>query len=658
MKKTLLLGGILAAALYANAQQRLVLYEEFSGENCGPCASVNPSFWAFMTNTANQNKSILLKYQVNIPQNPVRPLYDQNPTEADARLSYYGVNSAPNGRLDGRVHHNGVLDPNGQNVAGWPGAFTWTSGQDTMNAEMALASPFNITVTPTVTGNTLTATVSVTAVSAFTGTTMKLRAALVEGLHFTTPPGNNGEVDFHNVMRKMYPDANGQTFPGTWTNGQTQTFTVTGTIPQYVDRVAEKLFLLVWVQDDANKRIAQAAKSANLPAPALDAKITFVTPANGTLFCGAANPQNKVSLKNTGTTAMTSAEIYYKVGTGAYTMFNWTGPSLAPGASVDVVLGNVAVNGSVTIVDSVGKINGQAEINPMNSVIKSSVVGTAAPAALPLASSFENGFAPGWLSLNDQGKVVANPAPSGGPWATGTQPPPANPSVTAYDGVYFAVAANMSMDAGTKATLVLPYANMPAGAKALDFYYAYAMRGTISDKLEVVTSTDCGATWQSVWSKTGTDLATAPATPATNYFLPSAKNQYRGVSVDLSSLSGNAIVGFRSTSSEGNYMWLDKVNMRTGAVTGLEELVTGGSFSLYPNPVTDKLNIELNMVKAANVTFSIVNIVGQQVGQPLVKNLGQGTAKTTIATNSLTPGIYFLNIATDKGSMQQKFIKE
>lgn len=654
MKKTLLLGGILAASLYANAQQRLVLYEEFSGENCGPCASVNPSFWAFMTNASNQTKSILLKYQVNIPQNPVRPLYDQNPTEADARLSYYGVNSAPNGRLDGRVHHNGVTDANGNNVGGWPGAFTWTSGQDTMNAEMALASPFNITVTPTVTGNTLTATVSVTAVSAFTGTTMKLRAALVEGLHFTTPPGNNGEVDFHNVMRKMYPDANGQTFPGTWTNGQTQTFTVTGTIPQYVDRVAEKLFLLVWVQDDANKKIAQAAKSTNLPAPALDAKLTFVTPANGTLFCGAANPQNKVSLKNTGTTAMTSAEIYYKVGTGAYTLFNWTGPSLAPGASVDVVLGNVAISGSATIVDSVGKINGQAEINPANSVVKSSVVSTAAPAGLPIASSFENGFAAGWIAMDNDNKVVNTPAVRGSTWFAVTQPA----DIKAYDAAWVAVMSCADNEPGTTAILTLPYANMPAGAKALDFYYAYAKRATTGDKLEVVTSTDCGATWQSVWSKASDALATAPATGAQNLFLPSATNQYKLGSVDLTSLSGNALVGFRSTSAGGNYIWLDKVNMRTGAATGLEELVRAGSFSLYPNPVTAKLNVELNMVKAADVTFTIVNIVGQQVGQPLVKSLSQGTAKTTIATDNLTPGIYFLNIATDKGSMQQKFVKE
>lgn len=651
MKKTLLLGGMIATAILANAQQRLVLYEEFSGENCGPCAQINPPFWTFMNNATNQTKAILLKYQVNIPQNPVRPLYDQNPTEADARLSYYGVNSAPNGRLDGRVHHAGVLDGNGQDVGGWPGAFTWTSGQDTMNNEAAIAAPFNITVTPTVSGNTLSATISVTAVSAFTGTNMKLRVALAESLHYATPPGNNGEVDFHNVMRKMYPDASGQTFPATWTSGQNQTFNISGTIPQYVDKAADKLFLIVWIQDDANKRIAQAAKSANLPLPALDSKLTIVTPANGSLFCGATNAENKVNLKNTGTTTLTSAEIYYKVGTGAYQMFNWTG-SLASGANADVVLGNVAISGSATLVDSVGKVNGTAEINPVNSVVKSSVVSTAAPAALPIASSFESGFAPGWIAMDNNNKVVATPTVRGATWFAVTQPA----DIKAYDGAWVAVMSCADNATGTTAILTVPYANMAAGAKALDFYYAYAKRASTGDKLEVVTSTDCGATWQSVWSKASDALATAPATGQQNLFLPTSADQYKLASVDLTAVTGNTLVGFRSTSAGGNYIWLDKVNLRTGAVTGLEELVSGGTFSLYPNPASDKLNVAFNMAKAANVSFTIVNVVGQQVGQPIVKAFGQGEAKTVIPTNSLTPGIYFLNIATDKGNTQQKFI--
>lgn len=651
MKKTLLLGGIVATSIIANAQQRLVLYEEFSGENCAPCAQINPPFWTFMNNATNQSKAILLKYQVNIPQNPVRPLYDQNPTEADARLSYYGVNSAPNGRLDGRIHHAGVLDANGSDVGGWPGAFTWASGQDTMNNEAAVAAPFNITVTPTVTGSTLNATISVTAVSAFTGTNMKLRVALAESLHYTTPPGNNGEVDFHNVMRKMYPDAGGQTFPATWTNGQNQTFTITGTIPQYVDKAADKLFLIVWIQDDANKKIAQAAKSSNLPLPALDAKLTIITPANGSLFCGTTNAENKVNLKNTGTTTLTAANIHYKVGTGAFQTFNWTG-SLAAGANTDVVLGNVSISGNAVLVDSVGQINSQADINPVNSVAKSSVVSTAAPAALPIASSFESGFAAGWVAMDNNNKVVATPTVRGATWFAVTQPA----DIKAYDGAWVAVMSCADNAAGTTAILTVPYANMPAGAKALDFYYAYAKRASTGDKLEVVTSTDCGATWQSAWSKASDALATAPATGAQNLFLPTSADQYKLASVDLSSVAGNALVGFRSTSAGGNYIWLDKVNLRTGAVTGLEEVISGGAFNLYPNPASDKLNVSFSMAKAATVSFTIVNVVGQQVGQPIVKAFGQGEAKAVIPTNSLTPGIYFLNIATDKGSTQQKFI--
>lgn len=649
MKKTLLLGGILAGTLFANAQQRLVLYEEFSGENCGPCAATNPDFWAFMTNSTNQNKAILLKYQVNIPPNSVHPLYDQNATEADARLSYYSVNSAPNGRIDGRVHHPATTSP------GHPGWFLDTGGQDTMNTEAAIPSAFNITVTPTVTGNTLNATISVTAASAFTGTTMKLRAALVEGLHYTTPPGNNGEVDFHNVMRKMYPDAAGQTFPATWTSGMTQTFTISGTIPQYVDKAADKLFLIVWIQDDANKKIAQAAKSANLPLPAVDGRLAISAPVNGTLFCGAATPAHKVTLKNTGTTALTSANIHYKIGTAAYQTFAWTG-SLAPGASTEVTLGTISVAvGNTAVVDSIGTVNGAVEINPANNKDQMTLTSVAPTSTLPIASGFQGtGFDAGWVVFDGNGKVVSTTkGSSGSDWFAGTSQSPLGPD----NSTGAAAAPNFNSDPGYTTVLALPYVNAPAGDKALDFSFAHAKRGTTGDKLDVVYSTDCGATWQSLWSKSGDDLTTAPATGAQNLFVPTPA-QWKKASVNVSTVSGNALIGFKSSSNGGNYIFLDQVTLRTGAVTGLGELVSGGTFTLYPNPATDKLNVELNMVKAAKVTFSIVNLVGQQVGQPLVKEFNQGQAKATIATNSLTPGIYFLNVTTEKGSVQQKFVKE
>ncbi len=136
-------------------------------------------------------------------------------------------------------------------------------------------------------------------------------------------------------------------------------------------------------------------------------------PTGSTIFCTAATVPNKVTLKNTGSVALTSADIYYKAGAAAYQVYNWTG-TLAAGDSTDVTLGNISLSdsGSIVVRDSVDKINGLAENNPVNSVASTFVIGPSAAAALPIASSFENGpaasygFAAGWLVLNDQNKVV------------------------------------------------------------------------------------------------------------------------------------------------------------------------------------------------------------------------------------------------------------
>src|SRR5690606_4276773 len=93
MKKLLL--AFSAATLTAaavNAQSRMALYEEFTGENCGPCATYNPNFEALLLSSGNAGKIILIKYQSPIPS--AGPIYNQYKTVTNNRISYYGINSA------------------------------------------------------------------------------------------------------------------------------------------------------------------------------------------------------------------------------------------------------------------------------------------------------------------------------------------------------------------------------------------------------------------------------------------------------------------------------------------------------------------------------------------------------------------------------------
>jgi len=250
MKKVLLISGLLAVGLTLNAQEkRFSLYEEFTGENCPPCAATNPGLEQLMTQGNNPDKVIMIKYQSPIPT--AGPIYKQNTIDVNTRLSVYGVHSAPNGRMDGEIQPE-------SDAAGHPGHPAYMS-QNYIDQETAKPSSFKIHFSNyEISNGTLNATVDITAVQAVSTKNLVFLSALVEDLSFTKPPGTNGEKEFPNVVREMYPNAIGKTLPNDWTSGQTETVKISGKVPDYVDLNNRHAFV-VWLQDMSDKSIKQAA---------------------------------------------------------------------------------------------------------------------------------------------------------------------------------------------------------------------------------------------------------------------------------------------------------------------------------------------------------------------------------------------------------------
>ncbi len=133
-------------------------------------------------------------------------------------------------------------------------------------------------------------------------------------------------------------------------------------------------------------------------------------------------------------------------------------------------------------------------------------------------------------------------------------------------------------DADDDEVRVRPISLSGLTASTLTFDVAYApYNATTFDGLEVLVSTNCGGTWTSVYSKSNTTLATAPATTA--IFTPTAA-QWRTETVSLTPYvgQGNVIVAFRNLSGYGNRLFVDNVNI-TGSVTAT------ANFTMNPNPV-------------------------------------------------------------------------
>lgn len=190
---------------FANAGDRTVLVERYTSSTCGPCASNNPTVDAFMSSLTDA-QIMGLSYHMNWPAPGNDPMYLYNINDNTTRRNYYNVNAIPQLQMDGTT----TLEPNYSN----------SQLMNAFNTRTALLSPITIIVRDSSYGtDSMLVRVTVYCETAITNPSVTMHVAIMENLiQYATPPGTNGERNFHTVMRKMLPSANGTIFdltPGT-----------------------------------------------------------------------------------------------------------------------------------------------------------------------------------------------------------------------------------------------------------------------------------------------------------------------------------------------------------------------------------------------------------------------------------------------------------
>ena len=92
------------------------------------------------------------------------------------------------------------------------------------------------------------------------------------------------------------------------------------------------------------------------------------------------------------------------------------------------------------------------------------------------------------------------------------------------------------------------------------------------------------------------------------------------------------------------------VTVTTLKVEGIVENTI--AFSIYPNPVNDKINIETEVEVEEVVVYTITGVV---VGQQTTVN-GQQTS--SIDVSNLNSGIYFVKVVTENREVVKRFVKK
>ena len=656
------------ASLYSLAQttfSRTSLYEEFTSENFGIWYPTEPLLNTLFLTNPNPKLVIPIKWAVPIPSVPSNTwsLYQTNKAEINWRcksssgntlaagpstLAYgytsqntstdvvtNGINSGFTGRFDGQ--HQWVFGAASDDPSSVNNAVILSAQSQTTNFSIVMTPSWSPTFTNCVVTVTIESSSSFTAIGA-----LMFRLCLVERvINFATPPGINGEKVFNDVVRKSYPTtivsgsvtSMGTPLNSNWVTAQTQTFTINCNIPNYIQDLSQMAFV-GFVQDDGDRKIYQAARTPEAAIPNDIKADSLYIP----LSCnGVITPSFMV--QNLGLVGITALTITPYIDGIAQTIINYTG-NIAGGANATIALPNYTASyGSHTFSATITGVSG-GDINAINNTTKAKF-GVSNLTSSGITEHFATFPPANWYVLNYDFEPAT--------WGLGTTGGFGTSATCAKYDFW-----NILGWGGEFDDLVFPALNLLGNIYiVLTFDVAYAQYTNQNDKLEVMVSTDCGATWQNVYSKQGANLSTAPS-HSTSPFVPSP-TQWRTETVNLPSLANqpNAILKFVATSDFGNNLYIDNVNIAQPSLIKKSNS-TIISCELFPNPTSDLTTLSINLSENEIIGITIINSIGQTMYSSKNTSFYGGVNNISLNTEDWMQGVYFVNISTPKGLVNKK----
>ena len=323
-----------------------------------------------------------------------------------------------------------------------------------------------------------------------------------------------------------------------------------------------------------------------------DAALTqIITPV--AMLCNTVQ-QPKVVIKNTGVYTFSSLTISVSLDNGLPVSSSWSG-SLAPNATATVFLSPTTFTpGNHILKISVSKPNnGNDNDASNNSQTTSFTIVNAAPLTLPVTQGFEDSTFPN----NNSGWSVVEPNVGTYTWKRVT-------SAAASGNASLRKDNYNQNDFGQADHLYSPFLNFAAIANyKLSFKVAYSRFSTLNpDSLVIYVSNDCANTWQRVYAKTGSALATAPDTTVPFFPQPT---QWRTDSIDLSGFSSSPSfqIRFTNVSGYGNHLFIDDIKIDQRNALPVANFITSDTFCTgrqlsLNNTTVGGINYSWNMVGA------------------------------------------------------------
>ena len=353
-----------------------------------------------------------------------------------------------------------------------------------------------------------------------------------------------------------------------------------------------------------------------------------------------------ITIRNKGAQTLTSLLIIARIDGVAVINLNWTG-SLARTATAAVTLNTITTAaGNHTISFTLVRPNGNPDEDSSNNVLSSAY--QYYPPVEAVTEGFENSSYPpqAWDVINPDNGItwqrVTGIAKTGN--ASVKMDNLNNSSTGQTDDLRMPTLAISS-------TVDTAYLSFQVAA-ATYTGIATTTPNNIWDTLEVLASTDCGATYRSLYKKWGSSLVTRTAA-TTTAFVP-ASTEWRKDSINLSSYIGspNLLIAFRNTSGYENNIYLDDVNFRT--ITVNPNLKAKG-FLVTPNPTSGNIAVQFYPQPTNLLAIQVFSMTGQKLAEVVTR--GQTNNYYSFNLGNYASGTYIVRAVFSDQVVVRKIIK-
>ncbi len=349
-----------------------------------------------------------------------------------------------------------------------------------------------------------------------------------------------------------------------------------------------------------------------------------------TLTC-AGDITPKVLIRNNGINTINSLTVGYTLNGGAPVLVTLN-PNLLFGETQIATFQTIAVStGSYTFKFFTANVNGGGSDQVTTNDTLTTVLSVPNPVALPLVEGFET------TSFPPPGWSITNSNNSNQSWKRTT--PGNNSAHSMYidnfnnntDGQVDEIRTPKLNLSGTDAVLInfdLAHKNYPG----TDF----------NDRLEVLVSNDCGATFTSYFDKAGAALSTAGS--SSDAYTNPAPGDWKTQQITLNGSilsTGNIIVMFRNTSDYGNNIFIDNISIRQVTSRDLSVIAINPPSTTDCNkpitPIATIQNVGYSTITGFKVSYTVDNgTPSQTVVSGATLTQGQ---QMNVTLNTFTPSV-------------------